>query len=116
MKNTVIKGDYKNWYVSIHRDDDKLMLEGVNDNIELSNETIIMYDIKHTEFRRDIIDIVVRMVIGILLIGPIGILAGFTANKNFILYKLVYIEFKNGNKSLVKMGNSESKYLVENIY
>ena len=28
MKNTVIKGDYKNWYLSIHKEMDKLILEG----------------------------------------------------------------------------------------
>ena len=31
MKNTVIKGDYKNWYLSIHKEMDKLILEGIND-------------------------------------------------------------------------------------
>ena len=30
MKNTVIKGDYKNWYLSIHKEMDKLILEGIN--------------------------------------------------------------------------------------
>ena len=48
MKNTVIKGDYKNWYLSIHKEMDKLILEGINDNIEISNNTIIDYDIKYT--------------------------------------------------------------------
>ena len=80
MKNTVIKGDYKNWYLSIHKEMDKLILEGV------------------------------------LLIGPIGILAGFTANKSFISYRLISIEFKNGNKSLVKIDNRTFKYLVEKVY
>ena len=51
MKNTVIKGDYKNWYLSIHKEMDKLILEGINDNIEISNNTIIDYDIKYTEYR-----------------------------------------------------------------
>ena len=111
MKNTVIKGDYKNWYLSIHKEMDKLILEGINDNIEISNNTIIDYDIKYTEFKRDIIDI-----IGVLLIGPIGILAGFTANKSFISYRLISIEFKNGNKSLVKIDNRTFKYLVEKVY
>ena len=74
MKNTVIKGDYKNWYLSIHKEMDKLILEGINDNIEISNNIIIDYDIKYTEFKRDIIDIVIRIIIGVLLIGPIGIL------------------------------------------
>ena len=110
MKNTVIKGDYKNWYLSIHKEMDKLILEGINDNIEISNNTIIDYDIKYTEFKRDIIDIVIRIIIGVLLIGPIGILAGFTANR------LISIEFKNGNKSLVKIDNRTFKYLVEKVY
>ena len=108
MKNTVIKGDYKNWYLSIHKEMDKLILEGINDNIEISNNIIIDYDIKYTEFK--------RIIIGVLLIGPIGILAGFTANKSFISYRLISIEFKNGNKSLVKIDNRTFKYLVEKVY
>ena len=103
MKNTVIKGDYKNWYLSIHKEMDKLILEGINDNIEISNNTIIDYDIKYTEFKRDIIDIVIRIIIGVLLIGPIS-------------YRLISIEFKNGNKSLVKIDNRTFKYLVEKVY
>ena len=42
-----------------------LILEGINDNIEISNNTIIDYDIKYTEFKRDIIDIVIRIIIGV---------------------------------------------------
>ena len=33
MKNTVIKGDYKNWYLSIHKEMDKLILEGIGEDI-----------------------------------------------------------------------------------
>lgn len=116
MKNTVIKGDYKNWYLYINKDTDKLILEGVEDNIEISSNTIIDYNIKYTEFRRNIIDIIVRIIIGFFLIGPIGILAGFTVTKSSILYRLVSIDFKNGNKSLIKVDNRTFKHLVEIIY
>ena len=42
MKNTVIKGDYKNWYLSIHKEMDKLILEGINDNIEISDRKSVV--------------------------------------------------------------------------
>nr|WP_294570580.1 hypothetical protein [uncultured Romboutsia sp.] len=116
MKNIVIKGDYKNYYLSMHKDIDKLILEGINDNIEISKNIICDYNIKYIDFKRDIIDIVVRIIIGVFLIGPMGVLSGFIANKNFISYRLISIEFKNGNKSLVKIDNRTFKYFVQKVY
>ena len=116
MKNIVIKGDYKNYYLSMHKDIDKLILEGINDNIEISKNIICDYNIKYIDFKRDIIDIVVRIIIRVFLIGPMGVLSGFIANKNFISYGLISIEFKNGNKSLVKIDNRTFKYFVQKVY
>ena len=116
MKNIVIKGDYKNYYLSMHKDIDKLILEGINNNIEISKNIICDYNIKYIDFKRDIIDIVVRIIIGVFLIGPMGVLSGFIANKNFISYRLISIEFKNGNKSLVKIDNRTFKYFVQKVY
>lgn len=116
MKNIVIKGDYKNYYLSMHKDIDKLILEGINDNIEISKNIICDYNIKYIDFKRNIIDIVVRIIIGVFLIGPMGVLSGFIANKNFISYRLISIEFKNGNKSLVKIDNRTFKYFVQKVY
>ncbi len=116
MKNIVIKGDYKNYYLSMHKDIDKLILEGINDNIEISKNIICDYNIKYIDFKRDIIDIVVRIIIRVFLIGPMGVLSGFIANKNFISYRLISIEFKNGNKSLVKIDNRTFKYFVQKVY
>ena len=73
-------------------------------------------DISYIDFKRDIIDIVVRIIIGVFLIGPMGVLSGFIANKNFISYRLISIEFKNGNKSLVKIDNRTFKYFVQKVY
>ena|SRR5699024_3172012 len=125
MKNIVIKGDYKNYYLSMHKDIDKLILEGINDNIEISKNIICDYNIKYIDFKRNIkyidfkrniIDIVVRIIIRVFLIGPMGVLSGFIANKNFISYRLISIEFKNGNKSLVKIDNRTFKYFVQKVY
>ena len=116
MKNIVIKGDYKNYYLSMHKDIDKLILEGINDNIEISKNIICDYNIKYIDFKGDIIDIVVRIIIRVFLIGPMGVLSGFIANKNFISYRLISIEFKNGNKSLVKIDNRTFKYFVQKVY
>ena len=116
MKNIVIKGDYKNYYLSMHKDIDKLILEGINDNIEISKNIICDYNIKYIDFKRNIIDIVVRIIIRVFLIGPMGVLSGFIANKNFISYRLISIEFKNGNKSLIKIDNRTFKYFVQKVY
>lgn len=116
MKNIVIKGDYKNYYLSMHKDIDKSILEGINDNIEISKNIICDYNIKYIDFKRNIIDIVVRIIIRVFLIGPMRVLSGFIANKNFISYRLISIEFKNGNKSLVKIDNRTFKYFVQKVY
>ena len=109
----------------MHKDIDKLILEGINDNIEISKNIICDYNIKYIDFKRNIkyidfkrniIDIVVRIIIRVFLIGPMGVLSGFIANKNFISYRLISIEFKNGNKSLVKIDNRTFKYFVQKVY
>ena len=109
----------------MHKDIDKSILEGINDNIEISKNIICDYNIKYIDFKRNIkyidfkiniIDIVVRIIIRVFLIGPMGVLSGFIANKNFISYRLISIEFKNGNKSLVKIDNRTFKYFVQKVY
>lgn len=108
MKNTVIDGDYKNCIIKY--DKGKLTLESQNLNLDLSNDVIDEYKLIHTIHKRNILDIIARLVIAICLVGPVGILAIFTSNM-YISYHIVSLEFKDGKKSLLKINNR----LYENL-
>ncbi|MCC3863185.1 hypothetical protein K0040_02515 [Terrisporobacter petrolearius] len=102
MKNTVIDGDYKNCLIKY--DKGKLTLEKENLNLDISNDIIEEYKLIHTIHKRNILDIIARLVIAICLAGPVGILAIFTSNM-YISYHIVSLEFKDGKKSLLKINN-----------
>lgn len=124
MNNVVINGEYKHHYLSISKDTSNLILEGSSSSIELSKDTVNNYEIKHIEYKRNIIDIISRIIIdiisrniiGIILVGPPGLLAGFTASNTSISYNLVYIEFKDGKKSLIKIDKNKFKALAETVF
>ena len=98
---------------SISKDNQNLILDGTRTSIELTKDNISNYEIKNIEYRRNIIDIVARIIIGTMLVG---LLAGFTASNTFISYYLVSIEFKDGKKSLIKMDKKKFKDLSETIF
>lgn len=102
MKNTVIDGDYKNCLIKY--DKGKLTLEKENLNLDISNDIIKEYKLIHTIHKRNILDMIARLVIAIYLVGPVGILAIFTSNM-YISYHIVSLEFKDGKKSLLKINN-----------
>ena len=102
MMNTVIRGDYKNCIINYSKD--ILTLEGENLNINISNDVVDNYNLIHTEYRRNILDIIARLAIGVYLAGPLGILAIFTSNM-YISCHIVSIEFKDGKKCLLKINN-----------
>lgn len=56
-------------------------------------------------YKRNIIDVIVRTILGFLFMGIFGLLAGFTASKSDIDYRIVFVEFDDGNKSLIKIDN-----------
>lgn len=115
MNNLVIKGDYKNFSICISKKDKELVLENGSNSIDLSSNTISKYEVIHTEYGKNIIDIIARVIIGIYIAGYLGIIAGFTASSNYEIYRLVSVEFNDGKKSTIKMNKRYYKKLLEVI-
>lgn len=102
MMNTVIKGDYKNCIIKYSKD--ILILEGENLNLNISNDVVNNYNLIYTKHRRNILDLIARLAIGVYLVGPLGVLAIFTSNMHIYCH-IVSIEFKDGKKCLLKINN-----------
>lgn len=113
MNSLVIDGDYKHSAISISKESGGLILECNQDNIELSKKTINRYEIVYIEYKKSIIDIISRIIIFSFIIGPLGILAGFTASNTYESYRLIDVEFKDGKKSRIKINKKQFKQLLE---
>ena len=112
MINTVIRGDYKNCIIKHSKD--ILRLESENLNLNISKDVVDNYKLIHTNYKRNIMDLIARLVIGVYLIGPLGILAIFTSNM-YICYHIVSLEFKDGKKSLIKINNKLYDKLINTL-
>lgn len=116
MNNLVIKGDYKNFLLCLSKNSGELVLENNKQSIDLSSENINKYEVIHTEYGKSIIDIIVRIVIGVYIIGYLGVVAGFTANNTYEIYRVVSVEFKDGKKSIIKMNKKNFRKLLSATY
>lgn len=116
INNVVIQGDYNNYAVSISKETSGLFLEGANDSIEFSKDIINSYEVISTEYKKNIIDILVRIIIGSYLLGPIGLLCGFTASNTSVYCNIIAIEFTNGKKSLIKLDKKRFKTLINILF
>ncbi len=113
MNNLVVSGDYKNFCIRLSKETGELVLENNDNNIEISKNTINKFEVIHTEYGKNIIDVIARIIIGVYLIGYLGVIAGFTANNNYEIYRLVSVEFKDGKKSMIKMNKKHFRQLLE---
>lgn len=116
MNNLVIKGEYNNHTISVSNDTSNLVLQSSKNNIELSKDIVSHYEVNYMGYKRNIIDIIVRTILGVLFVGIFGLLAGFTASKSDIDYRVVSVEFKDGNKSLIKIDNKNFEILVSSLF
>lgn len=116
MNNLVIKGEYNNHTISVSNDTSNLVLQSSKNNIELSKDVISSYEVKYMGYKRNIIDVIIRTILGFLFMGIFGLLAGFTASKSDIDYRVVSIKFKDGNKNLIKIDNKNFEILVSSLF
>lgn len=115
MINTIIDGDYKNYYVNLDKYTSNLSISSSNSFIELSTQTIKNIDIKYIEYKKNLFDIMARIILFYSILGYIGILAGFTASSNVFSYTIL-IEFHDGKKSLIRLDKKFFKILSNTIY
>ena len=73
-------------------------------NIRLNSETVAAYQVCQSTSHDDSLSNVARSAIGYSLIGPIGILAGVSADIGSGL-NLVFLQFKDGKESLLEIND-----------
>lgn len=115
MDSLVISGDYKNSFISTSEESGMLRIESSEGSIELSKNSINKYEIIYIDYKKSIIDIVVRIIIAYCLIGGLGLLAGFTASNTHESYRIIDVELKDGKKSRIKINKKQFKQLIEII-
>lgn len=113
-KNKVIAGDYINYCIGwttslVYIEDSK------GYNIEdISKSNVEHYEIVTEESIKSATSAVARGLVGGLLLGPVGLLAGLSAKSKGI-YTLA-IQFSNGKKSLIEIDDKRYKELIKQMF
>ena len=112
-KNKVIAGDYVNRQISSIFGLVNLMIS-MKESIALNKSTIEQYEIVTEESTKSASSAVGRGLIGGLLLGPVGLLAGLSAKSKGI--HTLAIQFKNGKKSLIEIDDKIYKGLIKQMF
>ncbi|WP_256761390.1 hypothetical protein [Cohnella sp. WQ 127256] len=112
-KNKVIAGDYNGKQIS--QTFGTLMLStGLFSSIQLDKSTIDSYEVMDESHSKSATSAVGRGLVGGLLLGPVGLLAGLSAKSKGV--HIVAIQFKDGKKSLIEMDEKIYKSLLKKCF
>lgn len=110
-KNKVIEGKFKNEPIMIGVNDTVEIVYGFLKIYKLNEENINKIELLNTEQSKDIGSSVARGLVGGLLLGPVGLVAGAMVGKqsNINMFNIYY---KNGEKSLIEVDKKISDCLL----
>lgn len=113
MNNYVVAGEYLGWQV-------KGGFGGITLNrgfkkIKLNKATIETYELITEEHSKSAASGAVRGIVGGALLGPVGMLAGGLSAKEKGVYH-VAIQFKNGEKSLLKIDKTFYDRIIQDMF
>ena len=108
-KNKVIAGDYINYSVSplVH-------LSYWFKIIAVNKETIQEYEVLDENRTKSAVSAVGRGLLGGVVLGPVGLLAGLSAKSKGI--HVISIKFKDGKNSLIEIDDFIYKELIKKLY
>ncbi|MDD7625020.1 MAG: hypothetical protein PUJ56_02400 [Butyricicoccus sp.] len=113
VKNGVIAGDYKGY--DMIRFFGKIHLMGIlPPPIIIDKTTVERYEVVDKNNETSISSAFGRAAAGSLLFGPIGLAAGFTAQKKNIHTIALY--FKDGKKSLLEVNDANYKAIMKKLF
>lgn len=113
-KNAVIAGEYEGKGVIGTVGIVQIVL-GFNKTVVINNETVETYELITDEHRKSASSGVTRGLVGGVLLGPVGMLAGGMSAKNKGIYQ-VAIQFKDGKKSLVEVDDKIYKAIIKSCF
>ncbi|WP_107838968.1 hypothetical protein [Metasolibacillus meyeri] len=118
-QNKVIAGEYegKNIMLSqqgIFSKQGVFLFTGFTKKFPLNKETVESYELITEEHRKSAVSGVSRGLVGGVLLGPVGLLAGLSA-KNKGTHTLA-VEFKDGKKSLIEVDEKIYKIFIQQMF
>lgn len=112
-KNKVIAGDYLNG--TIMKLFGKVILTTVyKADIYLNKTTVEHYEVITEETMKSATSAVGRGLVGGLILGPVGLLAGLSAKSKGI--HTIALQFKEGGKSLIEIDDKIYKEFIKNMF
>jgi len=112
-QNKVIAGEYQGKNIMMGRNV-VLLYTSFTKSFPLNKETVKSYELITEEHRKSAVSGVTRGLVGGVLLGPVGLLAGLSA-KNKGTHVLA-IEFTDGNKSLIEINEKLYKVFIQTMF
>lgn len=112
-KNKVISGDY-NHFIVCNSFGKITLAMGFKKGIEVSKNTVANYEVMDSSTKKSATSAVGRGLLGAMLVGPVGALAGLSAKEKGV--HIVAIEFIDGKKSLLEVDEKIYKALISALF
>lgn len=113
-KNVVIAGEYVGKAVATTVQG-AYILFGFMKMYYLDKNSVERYELITDEHRKSATSGVARGIVGGVLLGPVGMLAGGLSAKNKGIYQIA-IEFKDGKKSLIEVDDKIYKAIIKSCF
>ncbi|KYG90781.1 hypothetical protein A0U40_18070 [[Bacillus] sp. KCTC 13219] len=118
-QNKVIAGDYEGKNIMIAQKSffskqEVFLLTSLTKKFPLNKETVESYELITEEHRKSAVSGVSRGLVGGVLLGPVGLLAGLSA-KNKGTHTLA-IAFHDGKKSLIEVNEKIYKMFIQQMF
>ncbi len=112
-QNKVIAGDYQGKNLLKGRNE-VLLYTTFTKSFPLNKSTITSYELITEEHRKSAVSGVSRGLVGGVLLGPVGLLAGLSAKNKGT--HVIAIEFEDGKKSLIEIDEKLYKILIQTMF
>lgn len=113
-KNKVIAGEYTGKAISSTLGV-AMIQTGVFSSIALNNDVVESYELITDEHRKSAASGAARGIVGGVLLGPVGMLAGGISAKSKGIYQ-VAVQFKDGKKSLLEVDDKIYKSIIKCLF
>jgi hypothetical protein len=113
-KNKVVAGDYEG--KAVGRGGNLAFISvGIIKSIDLNKKNVKSYELITDEHRKSAASGVARGIVGGVLLGPVGMLAGGVSAKSKGIYQ-VAIEFNDGKRSLLEVDDKIYNAIVKGCF
>lgn len=112
-KNAVIAGDYEKKPV-VNTVAGAVIATGFMKSLKLDKSTVEEYEVMDESHRTSATSAVGRGLVGGLILGPVGMLAGLSAKKKGT--HIVAVKFVDGKKSLLEIDDKIYKKLMVDLF